>query len=110
MINVNMPQNSFATAVIYDSLANGIISGKKAAPRENNAVFASPSGNRIVFSANGTPFEAQILGIDGRLRASLASENGMACSIAQNRLSPGIYVLKAKVQNHCRTSTFILPQ
>jgi glucosylceramidase len=109
MINVSMPQNSFATAVIYDSVATGVVAGKNALHAGKCAVLASLTGSTITFSANGLPFEAQIIGVDGRIKTSISSVNGASRSIARSELSAGAYVLRAKVQNFSQESTLFLP-
>ncbi len=97
MINVTLPPNSFSTAVIYDSSANGVKYGYNAQIGRSAMVSIARVGNNIILTPDGTLFDIQLFGINGGLKASFSSRNGGVCSIKTNEIPPGIYVLRGMI-------------
>ena len=97
MINVTLPGNSFTTAVVYPGTA----------VRDNHSVHAGEAammvkttmaGNFIVFTPpSGSSYELQLMGIDGRSKASFSSKSKGICAIKKDAISPGMYVLKGVI-------------
>jgi glucosylceramidase len=96
MINVTLPAGSFGTAVIWDSTGSGVINplwnNSSGAKMPKVKVFRSGSG--ILVAPEGSVYDLQLFGINGRMKASISSSKG---SQKVNAVSAGIYVLKGMV-------------
>jgi virulence-associated protein VagC len=106
MINVSLPPNSFSTAVIYDSVANGVIHENSGFVQRLGTVKVTRSGNNIILTPpNKSSYEIQVLGIDGVVKASFSSEKGGPCVIKANEMPSGTYVLKCLIDGKRYVST-----
>jgi hypothetical protein len=97
MVNVSLPPNSFATAVVYDSTANNVIYGYNAHAERNALIKVTKRGNSLILTPDGNSFEIQLLGINGSRVASFSSRQNKNCEIRTNELSPGMYVMKGLI-------------
>jgi glucosylceramidase len=95
MINVNLPAGSFGTAVIWDSTGNGVINPLwNASAAKMPKVKVSRSGSGIIVAPEGSVYDLQLFGINGRMKASISSSKA---SQRINSVPAGTYVLKGVI-------------
>jgi hypothetical protein len=96
MINVTLPANSFATAVIYNG--SGVIYDRQIAGSARQKVEMTRYGDRIVLQPpHGSTFTLQLLGVNGSVKRSFSSRAGGQCVIDARELSKGMYLLRGTI-------------
>jgi glucosylceramidase len=108
MINVTVPAKGFATAVIYDSAATGTgqsltyAKDRRALPQ----IKMTQSGRGVILSAGGSPYDVQLVGIDGSIKATMSSDK--AGSMKSAMLPSGVYIVKGLVDGRKYCSKFMV--
>ena len=98
MINVSLPKNSFSTAVLYDSSANGVIYKDCSRAGAGPAVRMTRVGNAItLMPPQGSSFCLRLVGVNGAVKKTFSSGAGNRCTIKTNELASGLYVLTGLV-------------
>jgi glucosylceramidase len=110
VVNVSMPAHSFDTYVFYDSTTT-VVGPSKPAPsvQSQELVKINQTSNFITLIAQGNEFSAKIVGIDGRLAASISTKTGKALTIPADGMSPGVYFIKALVDGKSFTAALPIP-
>jgi hypothetical protein len=111
MINVSLPGQSLATAVIYDSTATGVNPPYRAAAQVETkfSVRMNRSGGGVVVVTNGHAFDLQLVGLDGSVKATVSSQSGSGFAKA-NALASGICIVKGFIDGRRYCSTLFLKE
>ena len=64
--------------------------------------------NVITLTAHGSEFSVKVVGLDGRVAASMSTKTGKALTIRTGAMAPGIYFIKALVDGKSFTAPFLI--
>jgi hypothetical protein len=96
--NVSMPAHSFNTYIFYDSTTTGIWPVKSREFEHGSSLIKiARTKNALTLVPFGRVLTATIIGVDGRVAASLSSNSGKTQSIRTDAMAPGIYFIKGMV-------------
>jgi glucosylceramidase len=105
VVNVSMPAHSFDTYVFYDSTTTGIEpTSPVASVQSTGLVKIIRAKNIITLVAQGNEFSIKVVGLDGRVAASMSTKAGKALTIRTGAMAPGIYFIKAMVDGKSFTA------
>lgn len=110
IINVSAPAHSFDTYVFYDSLTSVSVRPSKNASQiqTTSLLKVTNSGNTVTIVPQATSFDLRVVGLDGRVKASLSSRTANALHFQPKEMAPGIYFIKGMVDGKsCRATVTI---
>jgi glucosylceramidase len=99
MVNVTLPAQSIGTAVIWDSTGNGVINPfwSTASSAKMAKLKIIRSGSSIIITPVGSTYDLQLFGVNGRVKASISSNNGTTGFQKINGVPSGVYVIKGMI-------------